>query len=156
MGNKNLSISQPTEASKFEAMEAIDSYLMSHLEENSPKINLKMLEEPAGSPKFNQGEKQIVESSKKSEILINSSLDNNSMGDVAKSDFTDIGRNRANTDNYPNIINCFTDKKQDKAKQNNHDGILRKSPKSNQSSPRSMASFNNPKKHSTSVDIAQQ
>ena len=52
-GNKNLSISQPTEASKFEAMEAIDTYLMSHLEENSPKINLKMLNEHENSPKFN-------------------------------------------------------------------------------------------------------
>ena len=115
VGNKNLSTSQPTEASKFEAMEAIDSYLMSHLEENSPKINLKMLNEPGSSPKFNEGEKVVAQSSKKSEILVNSSLDNNSMGDVAKSDFTDIGRNRANTDNYPNIINCFTDKSQNKA-----------------------------------------
>ena len=95
-------------------MEAIDSYLMSHLEENSPKINLKMFDEPASSPKFNVAEKTIVESSKKSEILINSSLDNQSIGDVAKSDFTEMGRKRSNTDNYPNIINCFTDNKKQK------------------------------------------
>ena len=70
-----------------------------------------MFNEPASSPKFNGAEKAIVESSKKSEILMNSSLDNQSIGNVAKSDFTEMGRKRSNTDNYPNIINCFTDNK---------------------------------------------